>query len=308
MNLRQIQYFCEVVDAGSVLHAAERLFVVPTAVSMQVSRLEEDLGGLLLERTRRPMTLTPLGEFFYPRAKELLLQIALLERDTQKVAAGTQGWLGIGFPRSLLFSLMPMAIKSFQKSFPDVHLSLIELLTDLQPQHLRDRRIHIGISRFLGEYTRYADFCYTTLFDDPFVAALPCDHPLAARPSLRIADMAQIPFISYPKNPQEHFSQQMKAMLHSAGVYSSVAYEALEINTALALVGGGLGGTLVGRSVAHNNRPDVTFLPFEDFAITTSIVALTRAGEENAITSAFLEVLACVKNHFSSDGSSNDKN
>jgi LysR family transcriptional regulator, benzoate and cis,cis-muconate-responsive activator of ben and cat genes len=73
MNFRQLRYFCEVVEAGSAVHAAERLHVAPTAISMQLAQLEAHLGGELFDRTRRPMEPTALGKFFYPRAKELLL-------------------------------------------------------------------------------------------------------------------------------------------------------------------------------------------------------------------------------------------
>ena len=68
MNLRQLRYFCEVVDAGNARAAAEKLFVAPTAISMQISQLEELLGGSLFDRRTRPMTLTPLGQFVYPKA------------------------------------------------------------------------------------------------------------------------------------------------------------------------------------------------------------------------------------------------
>ena len=105
MNLRQLKYFCEVVEARSAAHAAERLFVAPTAISMQLSQLEQHVGGLLFDRARRPMELTPLGRFFYPRAKELLSQARRLDDEVRGIAVGNRGWLGVGFIRSTLFSV-----------------------------------------------------------------------------------------------------------------------------------------------------------------------------------------------------------
>ena len=49
MNLRQLRYFCEVVEAGSARLAAERLYVAPTAISMQLAQLEDTLGGRLFD-------------------------------------------------------------------------------------------------------------------------------------------------------------------------------------------------------------------------------------------------------------------
>ena len=64
MNFRQLRYFCEVVDSGTLTRAAERLFVAPTAISMQIAQLEESVGGALFDRSAKPMTLTPLAATF----------------------------------------------------------------------------------------------------------------------------------------------------------------------------------------------------------------------------------------------------
>ncbi len=70
MNLRQLRYFCEIVEAGSAAAAATRLHVAPTALSMQLGQLEDQLGGELFDRSRRPMELTALGRYFGKRLAE----------------------------------------------------------------------------------------------------------------------------------------------------------------------------------------------------------------------------------------------
>ena len=292
MNLRQIKYFCEVVEAGSAVQAAAHLFVAPTAISMQLAQLEGHLGGELFDRSRRPMELTALGKFFYPRAKELLAQARRLDEEAHGIAVGKRGWLGIGFTRSTLFSILPAAIRTFRESFPDVRFNLVELLSDYQPAHLRDGRIHIGISRFIGAYDRPADLVHTVMLEDPFVAALPANHPLAQQSSVCAADFNSAPFIIYPKDPLSAFGQQMLSVLNTAGARPLIAQEAIEIHTALALVAAGLGVTLVGRSIAVNNRSDVVFVPVRDLQAGTTIVAVTRAGEDSKLVEAFLSILS----------------
>src|SRR3954452_11274358 len=114
MNLRQIRYLCEVVEAGSATAAAARLHVAPTAISMQLAQLEDTLGGELFDRSRRPMEPTALGRFLHPRAKELLLTAARLEDDARAVAAGRIGWLAVGYTRSSIFSVLPSAVRGFK--------------------------------------------------------------------------------------------------------------------------------------------------------------------------------------------------
>jgi DNA-binding transcriptional LysR family regulator len=292
MNSRQITYFCEVVDAGSIVLAAKRLFIAPTAITMQVAQLEADLGGALFDRKRRPMELTSLGKFFYPRAKALLRQALRLEEETRGLAAGKHGWIGIGFVRSVIYSVLPRAVRTFRAAFPDVQMDLVEMLSEYQPQKLRSGRIQLGISRFVGPFNQPEDLCYRVLFNDPFVAVLPCNHPLAQSPSLHMAELAATSFIGYPNDPNAAMLRCLLAMLSRAGIKPRLGYEAIEIQTALGLVAAGLGFTLVGASVAENNRTDVSFIPVLDLPDTSQVVAITNAGQEDQLVESFLEILA----------------
>src|SRR5450830_531732 len=200
MNLKQLRYFCEVVEAGSAAHAAARLHVVPTAISMQLSQLEEHLGGELFDRSRRPMSPSALGKFFYPRAKELLMQAARLDDEAKGIATGRHGWLGIAFTRSSTFSILPRVIRAFRAAYPEVQLDLVEALSEYQPEQLRLGRIDIGISRFIDSVPAPADLCHAVTLQDPLVAALPVNHPLSQRKAISVSELATVPFILYPKN------------------------------------------------------------------------------------------------------------
>jgi DNA-binding transcriptional LysR family regulator len=292
MNFRQLRYFCEVVEAGSAAHAAERLFVAPTAISMQLAQLESHLGGELFDRSRRPMELTSLGKFFYPRARELLMQAERIETQARGVVSGGNGWLGIGFSRAMTFSILPNAIRAFRELFPDVQLDLVEALSEYQFAHLRQGRIDIGISRYIGDVEMPDDLVHAVSIDDPLMAAVPLHHPLSSQASVSAAELITLPFILYPKDPRSPFGQQILAILRAASANPIVAYEAVEIYTALSLVGAGLGGTLVGRSTTENNRRDVAFIPVNDIDVGTTIVAITRADAPSKPVSAFLEILA----------------
>ncbi|MDQ0012859.1 DNA-binding transcriptional LysR family regulator [Variovorax boronicumulans] len=292
MNFRQLRYFCEVADSGTLARAAQRLFVAPTAISMQISQLEEGLGGALFDRAVKPMTLTPLGRFFLPRARELLADRQRLEEDTRDVASGKSGWLGIGFVRSLLNSVLPAAVRAFRLKHPDVKLDLVELLSEHQPAHLRSGRIHIGLSRFAEQQiSPPADLRHVPLFDDPFVVAVPTDHRGAKRGSVSLAELSKLPLISYPKDPQSSFAQHVLARLHEAGVQPRVGHEAIEIHTALSLVAAGLGYAVVGASVAQRAQSDVAFVRLAALKACTSVVAVTRVDEEGPLVASMLKTL-----------------
>jgi DNA-binding transcriptional LysR family regulator len=291
LNLRQLRYFCEVVEAGSARAAADKLFVAPTAISMQLAQLEEALGGRLLDRASRPMGLTPLGQFVYPKARELLSAATRLADEARGIATGKLGWLSIGFTRSTMFSVLPAAVRAMKEAFPNVHIELEEVLTEHQAQRLRSGAIHLGLSRVIGEIAREPDLAYTELFDDPLVAAIPAGHEAARGTAIEPSAFNAIPFISYPKQPESEFSKHALALLERAGARPRAGHEAKEIHTALGLVAAGLGATVVGRSAAANNRTDVRFLPISGLRSSTKVFAVRRADAPHRVADAFMEIL-----------------
>ncbi|EKO3463446.1 LysR family transcriptional regulator [Vibrio fluvialis] len=292
MNLKQIRYFCEVVKVGSAAQAAKILHVAPTAISMQISQLENELGGQVFDRTTRPMELTELGKFFYPRATDILANTNQLEREAKKIVAGQHGWLGLGFVRSALFSFMPSAIRAFRKEYPEVQLDLVEELSDYQPDSIRNGKFHVGISRFIGSPVVPEGFSYKEIMQDSFVAAVPVNHPLASRTSLSLSELCNEEFIAYPKDPLSVFSGQLLSLFWANDLVPQVAYEAVEINTAIALVSAGLGCTLVGESISSYQSHGVVFIPVDDLKIKSVVGAIFLADEKGVLVDKFLDCLS----------------
>lgn len=291
MKFNHLRCFCEVVDAGTLARAAERLFVAPTAISMQISQLEQQLGGELFDRSVKPMALTALGRFFLPRARELLTLGQRLEQDARDVATGKLGWLGIGFVRSLIFSVVPAAVRAFRLEHPEVKIDLIELLSEDQPAQLRNERIQIGLSRHTHPIDPPADLEHTLLFEDPFVAAVPAQHPLAKRQTARLTELDALPLISYPTNPTSGYAAHVQSVLRECGARPRIGHEAIEIHTALGLVAAGLGYAVVGASVAKRGPADVKFLSLPEVKARTRILAVTRQGEQNPLVASMLSTL-----------------
>lgn len=290
MNLKQMRYFAEIADAGSLSVAAARLHVAPTALSMQMARLEDEVGGLLFDRSHRPLELTPLGQYLRPRVKALLADARRLEDDARSVALGESGVLSIGYTRSTIFSLLPAAIRDFRKAHPKVKVELRSLLSEHQHAELQIGRIHIGVSRYLGPPPAIEGLTFTHLHDDPFVVAIPGTDALARRKVLNAQALSQLPFITYPKDPQSRFAEYTVSLLRSMGATSAVTHEAEDIHTALGMVASGLGFCLVGRSVSVGNRRDLAFVPVKESLEQAAVFAVTTtAGSGNQLITAFID-------------------
>ena len=104
MELRQLTYFTAIAQAGTITAAAQKLHMSQPPLSLQLQKLEDELGCPLFERDTRHLHLTPAGELFYERAQAILQQCADLKREMADLQAGGRGLLRIGVVSSLTVS------------------------------------------------------------------------------------------------------------------------------------------------------------------------------------------------------------
>ena len=85
MEVHQLRYFCAIVKQGTFTRAAESVYVAQPSLSQQILKLEDELGGKLFYRLPRAARLTPLGEFFLPRALAILQEIRDSITEARKI-------------------------------------------------------------------------------------------------------------------------------------------------------------------------------------------------------------------------------
>ncbi|HIU24399.1 MAG TPA: LysR family transcriptional regulator [Candidatus Coprovicinus avistercoris] len=140
MLLKQMCYFCAVVDAGGFTRAADEIYVSQSAISQQVGALEKELGVQLLNRKGRSFTLTAAGEHFYRRASRILDEVDALQRETIDLAHGETSVLRFGYLNRYDGWEVAGAVAAFVRrhphmtveSFAGSHDTLRELLTSGQ--------------------------------------------------------------------------------------------------------------------------------------------------------------------------------
>jgi len=289
-ELRGLQCFVTLTEELNFSRAAERLHVAQPALSQQIRALEERVGTQLIDRTRRPLRLTEAGQYLATEARLILGSLEQATLGTLEIGIGRRGWLSIGFTRSAMYNVLPLALKAFHQAYPQVELKLFEMLTDEQTDALRDMRIHIGIGRQPLPMPGYTTL---PLLRERLVVMLASDHPLATRKKVRIDELSDTPLILYPKHQNAQFKHTVQTLYRDAGVTPVVAHEAYEIQTAIALVAAGLGVTVVGESVARHGRTDVVarHLTGPGASQRTTVAARFRSDDASPHLRAFLECL-----------------
>ena len=287
---RHLDAFLVLARERSVSRAAEVMGIAQPALSQQMHLIETRLGTPLFDRNTRPLQLTEAGHYLVAEAAALGARFEAAVAEARQIGRGERGWLGLGFTRSAMYDFLPPVMRAFSLSRPDVELQLHEMLTEDQPEALRAGTIHLGLSRDPGETPGLQQ---EVLLREDLVVALPRRHALARRRRVRLPELAQEPFILFPKHPVAQFPSHVLALCRAAGFTPRIAQETFEIQTALGLVAAGLGVTLVTAGVARHIRSDLTFktLDGEPDALATLLVALYRPGLRPPAVEAMLTLM-----------------
>ena len=281
LELRHLRYFTAVAREMSFSRAAEQLHIAQPPLSRQIKSLEDELGAQLLDRSSRPMRLTPAGRFFQIQAQQMLDRMAEVQTATAHIAGGRRTWFGLGFVPSTLYGRLPEVIRRFREAQPKVELNLYEMTTIEQLEALRAGRIDVGIGRLnldddeiIGELVR----------EEPVVVALPADHRLVRHKSISLAKLVAEPLLLYPAKPRPSYADQILELFRSRNLKPTIALEANEVQTAIGLVVAGLGYALVPQSVQALHREGVVYKPLSDEGVATPIVMNYRRNDQSELT------------------------
>ncbi|EJI6720895.1 LysR family transcriptional regulator, partial [Salmonella enterica] len=145
MELRHLRYFLAVAEEGHFGRAAERLNIVPPALSMQIKALEEELGGPLFMRTSRKVVLTEAGRLLQVEAQRTMDQAENARLAVQRSIRGESGRVRVGFAGNAVFSgKLTKDMRAFRKAYPDAELVAREVAPLLQADAILSGQLDIG--------------------------------------------------------------------------------------------------------------------------------------------------------------------
>ena len=284
MELKTIRYFVAVAEELHFGRAARRLHISQPPLSRQVRLLEEELGSLLLRRTRRRVELTQSGETFLMHANLLLKQLEEARSAVRRADRGEVGRLVIGFFRGAMYSLLPEVLRAFRSRAPNVELVLREMETDDVPQCLSERQIDAG---FLRPPVADAALQTELMLSEPVVAALPAGNPLCRKRQLRLEDLAGEPFVAYSASSM--LGHNIMHACYQAGFSPRVVQEARHPETLIGFVRSGAGVALVSASHQARGASDIVFRKVIGRLPKAEIILAWREDNESPLLETFLD-------------------
>lgn len=298
VELRHLRYFSAVARELSFSRAAEQLHIAQPPLSRQIRELEEALGAQLLDRSSRPLRLTPAGRFMQIQAQQVLGRMAEIKEAAHRIASGGRTWFGMGFVPSTLYGALPEVIRRFRQAQPAVELGLFEMTTVEQIAALKSGRIDIGFGRLTLEDDEIAA---ELVRNEAIVAALPVNHRLLEHKRLTLSKLASETLILYPAKPRPSYADQILEIFQSRGLKPGVVLETNEVQTAIGLVVAGVGYTLVPRSVQALDRAGVVYASLDDETITTPIIMSRRKHDDSELTTFMRSIVHALPTTLAAD-------
>jgi LysR family transcriptional regulator, benzoate and cis,cis-muconate-responsive activator of ben and cat genes len=288
VELRQLRYFVTVAEELHFSRAAARLHLAQSALSAQIRRLEEELGGPLLLRSTRRVSLTPAGEALLTEGRAIL---AACDGALQRVAAlarGDQRALVIGSLGPVPGSMLSPLLARFGGRRPQVRVEVRALDFSEGVHGLRNGRIDLA---FVYAPLHAPDVDLVPLLCEQRVVVLPREHRLSGRPALRPADLARETFVVQPDAwPQEW--RDFWTLVDELGHRPPTSpYVGQNIEDWLHLIGRGEGIDTCPAIIArYFSWPEVVFVPLLDAPPSTLVLAVHHDARGQPLVEEFIDI------------------
>ncbi|WP_291717964.1 hydrogen peroxide-inducible genes activator [Magnetospirillum sp. 64-120] len=241
LSLRQLQCLVAVAETLHFRRAAERLNLSQPALSAQISQMEDHLGAMLVERTRRKVLMTPIGRDTAARAKAILRDLSELEEFARRSQAPLSGTLRVGVLRTLGPYLLPHILPDLRSRFPDLKLYLRE-----EPRERLLAELAQGDLDILLISAAPADddhISVVPLFHEPLWMTLPLGHPLVGRDTIADDDMAGESLIMLEVG--DGMRDPALELCRRTGAREHQDFRATSLDSLRQMVATGLGNTLL---------------------------------------------------------------
>ena len=194
MDIRQLRYFTEIVESGSLSKASRQLFIAQPALSQQLSKLEDEVGKPLLKRSSRGVAPTENGLALYHHARFMLRQLDQAMSIARQESGAVHGMVSVGLPATTVLALGLPLVRRVRERYPSILLNVVEGMSGHLGRMMRLGQLDLAV---LFSSNVAPDVSIDVLLEEELFVILPQDSALVAprRTSLTLAEAAALPLI-----------------------------------------------------------------------------------------------------------------
>src|SRR4051812_19558707 len=293
LDVRRMRVLREVAVRGSFSAAAESLSFTQSAISQQIAALEREAGCTLVQRNARGIRLTEAGEALVRHADAILARLSEAEAELEAIAGLRGGRLRLASFESAAATLMPLAIAAFRAEHPDIELSMLMMEPEDSAPLLKagelglalglDARLRGGVDGVVRHH----------LITDPMFIAMPADHPYAHKRNLRLADLADDPWIAGTTDCE--CNRLINRACAVAGFEPRIVFQTDDYTAMQGFVAAGVGVSLIAELGLTSIRDDIAVRSLGREPRVREVYAATLAdAHRTPATAAMLTILQDV--------------
>jgi DNA-binding transcriptional LysR family regulator len=235
MTLFQLEVFLKVIEAGSFTKAGEEIGLSQSAVSQAVAALESELNIKLVNRHKRGVSLTKVGERIILLVRDLIVIKTKIINEAAGISGMETGTIKIGSISSMSAKLLPGMISSFKKRFPGIEVILYEGSYEEVKNWIKRSIVDVGLVM-----EEKHEFDYIPLLQDKMVVFVPENHSLNNQSFIHLDEIAKEAFIM----PKE-CKHPLQAIFREQAITPNIQFEVSDIATIIAMVQEGVGNTIL---------------------------------------------------------------
>jgi LysR family hydrogen peroxide-inducible transcriptional activator len=274
MTLTQLECFLAVARERHFRRAADRLERTQPAISVQIQRLEGELGLRLFERNGVRVSLTGAGELFLPNAERILSESKLALVKMEEVRGGVSGRIRIAVVPTVAAHFLPQVLSKFGSHFPNVELTIHE---EKLSQDVITELVQGDIDlAFTVVATHLSGLKSWTLLKEEFCVGVAQTHALASCAEIAPARLKDEKFVTY-LNPRHQSREILFSVCRRAGFDPKIAFESEEAETIQNFVSANLGIAILPEMVLrHARRRGISAIPLEGGDVPSRTIMIHR--------------------------------
>lgn len=270
LDLKSLKCFVVLAEELHFGRAAERLHISQPPLSLKIRALEAELGLQLFQRSSRRVELTHSGQILVAEARRVLADAEQMVRLASALELGEAGTLAIGFNALLAYRLMPQLVSTFSERFPQVKITLHEMVSSEQVTALLEHQIDVGLLR----PPLPPGFSTLSLGSEEMVVFLPAKHPLTQMERVPLSCLAGEPMLMFSPGESSYLHNLTMEMCTEAGFAPVVRQATRHIHAIVALVGTGMGVALLPASAGFIHMDGIAIRRLQ---VPDSAIGLRRA-------------------------------
>lgn len=273
MELRHLIYFEAVARHEHVTRAALELMVSQPAITKQLKDLEHELrGGPLFERVGRRLRLTETGRALLGHARTILAAVEAARSDMRERSELHGGRVGVGAPPTIGERLLPVVLRDFHASYPELELHVHEGSSSALMGQLDRGEIELAVVTLP---VTQRGFEVTTLFDEELVVVVNTDHWLAGRTEVTMAELSDERFLLY--SPGGYVREATLRACRDANFQPRVALDSGSMQLLLRMTEAGLGIAVIPRLALAGGEP-LVILRLVEPVLRRTMALVSRDG------------------------------